>query len=128
MKARGGYDIFGPETPVPDDVEVDLKIVYDARAYSSSGLASSLRLLADHIADDPEFDAADARHALTNPRFATGVYHPSSEQRMRMIAEVYPADGNAPSKARVDELKARLGDLPPEESWPSDPDEPDVPF
>jgi hypothetical protein len=30
---------------------------------------------------------------------------------MRMISEVYPANGNAPSETRIDELKARLEDL-----------------
>ena len=105
-----GCSIYGPETPVPDDVEVHMRIAYDARM-APWELASNLRLLADHIADDLEFHAADARRALTDPKFGTGVYHPACERRMRMISEVYPANGKEFCETRIDELKASLEDL-----------------
>ena len=99
--------ILGPETPLPANEHAHVRVLYD-RDRAPHEVAAILRELADLIAHDPEFNAADARRALTDPKFGTGVYHPSYEQRMRMIAEVYPADGDAPSQTRVDELKDSL--------------------
>jgi hypothetical protein len=79
-------EIYGPETPLPAHERAHVRVVYDRRL-ARHEMADILRELADHIADDDEFDVEWARRAVNDPRFGTGEYHPDYEQRMRDILE-----------------------------------------
>ena len=76
--------IYGPETPLPANEYAHVRVVYD-RDRNRHEIADILRELADHIAEDEEFDVAWARRAVTDPRFGTGEYQPHYERHMRDI-------------------------------------------